>query len=87
MIKFYIWSIILFVISVLLFMLRCITLKYKITWNSTYDSKLAKLYSLLRIIVVGTLPLINIVFTLIYLYYGIFVSDDVFIKLCSDKIE
>ncbi|WP_297131705.1 hypothetical protein [Terrisporobacter sp.] len=84
MIKFYIWSIILFVISVLLFMLRCITLKHKITWGVPSDSKLAKLYNLLKILVVGILPVINIIFTIIYLYYGIFVPDDDFIKLCND---
>lgn len=86
MIKFYIWSIILFIISVVLFMLRCISLKYKITWNSTYDSKLAKLYDLLRIIVVGIFPLVNIIFTLIYLYYGVFVPDDDFIDFCNDEM-
>ena len=86
MIKFYIWSIILFIISVVLFMLQCISLKYKITWNSTYDSKLAKLYDLLRIIVVGIFPLVNIIFTLIYLYCGVFVPDDDFIDFCNDEM-
>lgn len=87
MIKFYIWSIILFIISVFLFAFRYIVLKSKINLNDSNSNKLQMLYNLLRIIVAGTLPLINIVFTLIYLYYGIFVSDDVFIKLCSDKIK
>lgn len=86
MIKFYIWSIIFFIISAVLFVFRYIVLKDKITLNNSNRSQLENLYLLLRILIAGMLPLINVFLGFIYLYYAIFVSDDDFIDFCNDEM-
>lgn len=87
MFKLYVYSVIFFIISVFLFVFRCIVLKDKINLKSSSSTKIETLYILLRIILAGMLPLINIVLTLVYLYYGILVPDDDFIKFCSSNTK
>ncbi|CAG9703794.1 MULTISPECIES: hypothetical protein [Clostridium] len=79
MLKVYSITIILFYLSFILCLLRWSVNKENINSKSNNE----KWFVFMRLLVIGCMPIINVVFTLIYIYISIFVESEKFIEFMN----
>lgn len=79
MLKVYSITIILFYLSLILCLLRWSANKKNINSKSNNE----KCFVFMRLLVIGFMPIINVVFTLIYIYISIFVESKKFIEFMN----
>lgn len=84
MFKFYICSMLIYILSLIILVIRCFIFRNKINFKKHFNSsKSEDMYEIFQILIIGILPIINIVYTIILLCYGIFMSNDDFIEFCN----
>lgn len=80
MLKVYLTTIILFYLSFALIVMRWFYYKDSIILKSNNEGK----FTLIRLIVIGCMPIINLIFTFIYVYYSIFAESEKFIEFMNE---
>lgn len=81
MLKVYFITIITFYLSFLLTVSRILVNKNKIKLEKNKE----KYFVYVRLIVMGIIPVVNIVFTIMWLYFSIFMNHEKFIEFMNEE--
>lgn len=79
MLKIYLMTIILFYLSFALCMVRLIVNKGNINLKSNTETW----FTLIRLVAIGCIPIINIIFTLMYIYLSVLAEREKFIEFMN----
>lgn len=81
MFRAYLITILLFFVFFLLYLARCFINRNRIEPSETKSNW----FVLVRILVVGLMPILNIYFFMFYFYFSILADDEKFIRLINNK--
>jgi hypothetical protein len=79
--KYYIFSILIYYISFVLFIIRIIATKDEINIKTTNKRKIFKLF---RMVMASLLPIINIVISIAAIYVALLMSDNKYIEFMNE---
>lgn len=81
MFKVYLVTILLFFVFFLLYILRCFINRNKIKLSGNNNSW----FIFIRIFIIGLIPIVNVYFFMIFVYFSILADDEEFIRLINNK--
>lgn len=81
MFKMYLATILLYFVFFLLYILRCFINRNKIKLSGNNNSW----FIFIRIFIIGLMPIVNIYFFMIFVYFSILADDEEFIRLISKE--
>jgi len=82
MLKFYLVTIGLFYLSFALLVMRYFINKSKITLGKNQE----RWFTIIRLLVFGAIPIMNIFATMVYIYYSTLADTEKFIKMMNGKL-
>lgn len=81
MFKMYLATILLYFVFFLLYILRCFINRNKIKLSGNNNSW----FIFIRIFIIGLMPIVNVYFFMIFVYFSILADDEEFIRLINKE--